>query len=234
MAAVTGAMRLRWAVSVVLAVLGLGVLAPNPAAAALGTYTMTFNGGDAAYLYIVCLKSSTTVNNNPAGNGDRVCSGRKGSTDGSFDLSVEYTEGDTVWVDFEMLVDLSGHSRTKDNIEVTGAHTCDVSGALYAGKFKCDTPINELNFTPPEIEPYTIDVNDSDEPVMQLINLMAWCVSIAAVLGLMLTGISLSVQLRRGVTGEMGEYGRQLWMVAGACLLAASAGPVIEFLGVGQ
>jgi hypothetical protein len=227
--------RVGWVASVVLAVLGLGVLAPNAAAAAAAdTYTTTIHGGGAAFYYIVCLKTTTTVNKYPAGGGDRVCSGRKGSPDGSFDITAEYTSDDTVWVDFEMLVDLSGHSRTNDDIDITGAHSCTVSGALYAGKFECDSAVNKLTFTPPVIEPYTIDVNDPSEPVIKLLNLMAWCVSGAAVVGLLLTGMTLALQLRRGVAGEYSEYLQQLVIVFAACLMATTAGPVIEFLGFNQ
>ncbi|MET8255624.1 hypothetical protein [Micromonospora sp. NPDC005197] len=219
----------------VVAALVLALLGPAPAAwAAAGTYTVTVDGGDAAFLYKICLKTTTTVNTYPAGDGDRVCSGKKGSTDGSFDLTAEFTDGDTVWMDVEMLVDLSGHSRTKDNVDITGSHSCTLKGALYAGKFKCENAINKKSFEAPSIEPYQVAVDDPNAPVVQLLTLMAWCVSAAAVLGLLLTGMTLASQLRRGALEERTEYTKQIAFVMAACLLATTAGPIVEALGFSQ
>lgn len=215
-------------------VLALLALAPPTAAVAAGSYTVTVDGGDAAFLYKICLKTTTTVNTYPAGHGDRVCSGKKGSTDGSFDLTAEYTDGDTVWMDVEMLVDLSGHSRTKDNVEITGSHSCTLKGALYAGKFKCENAINKKSFSTPSIAPYEVDVDDAQAPVVQLLTLMAWCVSAAAVVGLLLTGMTLASQLRRGALEERTEYTKQIAFVMAACLLATTAGPIVEALGFSQ
>ncbi|QLQ36440.1 hypothetical protein [Micromonospora robiginosa] len=218
-------------VALVLAVLAL---APPGAAVAAGSYTVTVDGGDAAFLYKICLKTTTTVNTYPAGGGDRVCSGKKGSTDGSFDLTAEYTDGDTVWMDVEMLVDLSGHSRTKDDVDITGSHSCTLKGALYAGKFQCENAINKKSFEAPSIEPYQVAVDDPNAPVVQLLTLMAWCVSAAAVIGLLVTGMTLASQLRRGALEERTEYTKQIAFVLAACLLATTAGPVVQALGFSQ
>ncbi|MFC0097785.1 hypothetical protein ACFFKH_09610 [Micromonospora marina] len=215
-------------------VLALLALAPPGPAVAAGTYTVTVDGGGAGFLYKICLKTTTTVNTYPAGGGDRVCSGKKGSTDGSFDLTAEYTEGDTVWMDVEMLVDLSGHSRTKDNVEITGSHSCTLKGALYAGKFQCENVINKTSFTPPVIDPYQVAVDDPNAPVVQLLTLMAWCVSAAAVAGLLLSGMTLASQLRRGALEERTEYTKQIAFVMAACLLATTAGPIVQALGFSQ
>ncbi|WP_089157721.1 hypothetical protein [Micromonospora sp. NBS 11-29] len=223
--------RAAWAVVAV----ALALLAPAPAArAAAGTYTVTVDGSGAAFLYKICLKTTTTVKTYPAGGGDRVCSGKKGSTNGAFDLTAEYTDGDTVWMDVEMLVDLSGHSRTKDDVEITGSHKCSLKGALFAGKFQCENAINKKSFTAPSIAPYQVAVDDPDAPVVQLLTLMAWCVSGAAVLGLLLTGMTLASQLRRGALEERPEYTRQIAFVMAACLLATTAGPIVGALGFSQ
>ncbi|MFI2710669.1 hypothetical protein ACH495_11140 [Micromonospora sp. NPDC018662] len=215
-------------------VLALLALAPPAPAAAAGSYTVTVDGGGAAFLYKICLKTTTTVNTYPAGGGDRVCSGKKGSPDGSFDLTAEYTDGDTVWMDVEMLVDTLGHSRTKDDVDITGSHSCTLNGALYAGKFKCENVINKKSFEAPTIEPYQVAVDDPDAPIMQLLSLMAWCVSAAAVMGLLLTGMTLASQLRRGALEERTEYTRQIAFVMAACLLATTAGPIVQALGFSQ
>jgi len=233
---VTGVTRVGSALAVLallaLGLLGLGVLTPSTAAAAPGSYTVRIDGSSAAYLYIVCLKTTTTKQKYPAGGGDRVCSGKKGSTNGSFDLTAEYTAEDTVWIDFEMFVDLSGHSRTKDDIVITGARDCSVSGVLFAGKFECEDVLRKTSFTPPEIDPYTVNVADPKAPVVQLLNLMAWCVSAAAVLGLLVTGTTVAAQLRRGALEERTEYVRQITVVIMACLIATTAGPVVEWLAL--
>ncbi|MFF5173327.1 hypothetical protein ACFY3U_11895 [Micromonospora sp. NPDC000089] len=220
--------------AVVALVLALLALAPPGPAEAAGSYTVTVDGGGAGFLYKICLKTTTTVNTYPAGHGDRVCSGKKGSTNGSFDLTAEFTDGDTVWMDVEMLVDLSGHSRTKDNVDITGSHSCTLNGALYAGKFKCDNAINKKSFEAPSIEPYQVAVDDPNAPIVQLLTLMAWCVSAAAVIGLLLTGMTLASQLRRGALEERTEYTRQIAFVMAACMLATTAGPLVEALGFSQ
>ncbi|WP_229403237.1 hypothetical protein [Micromonospora okii] len=221
----------RAAVAAALLALALVGLTPAAPAVAAEKYTVKIDGGDAAYIFILCLKTTTTVKTYPAGNGDRVCSGKKGSPNGNFELSAEYTSGDTVWMDVEMMVDTLGHSRTKDNLDITGSHSCKISGALYAGKFKCDGPINKTTFATPSISPYPIDLDNPKTPVVQLLSLMAWCVSAAAVVGLLITGMTMASQLRRGALEEQTQYTRQIAIVFAACLIATTAGPIVEALG---
>ncbi|MFJ9423213.1 hypothetical protein [Streptomyces sp. NPDC101249] len=67
-----------------------------------------------------------------------------------------------------------------------------------------------------------------------LIALLAWCVSAAAVAGVIVVGIQLALQLRRGEPGEGATYFRGLVFVLGACVIGVSAGPVVAYvLGVG-
>ncbi|WP_433533059.1 hypothetical protein ACQPYA_14240 [Micromonospora sp. CA-263727] len=211
---------------------GLGALPPATAVTAADSYTVKIDGGSAAFLYTLCLKTSTTVNNYPPGGGDRSCSGKKGSTDGTISLTAEYNPGDTVWMDLEMHTGLTGESVTKDNVEITGARNCTFKGAVHAGKFQCDSAINPINFEPPEIEEYTIDGTNPNEPIVQLLSLMAWCVSAAAVCGLLITGATLASQLRRGALEERTEYTKHIAFVLAACLLATTAGPIVEWLNL--
>lgn len=65
----------------------------------------------------------------------------------------------------------------------------------------------------------------------ELLGLLAWCVSAAGVAGLLIVGIQMAIQLNRGTPGEEAEYFRGLVVVALACVLGASAGPLVTFFG---
>ncbi|AEB44812.1 MULTISPECIES: hypothetical protein [Micromonospora] len=213
---------------VVGAVLGLSLLAPSSAAAA-DEYTLQVHTSGAAFLYTLCLKTDTTMKE-PRGS-DRVCTGKRGSTHGTFDMSAPYAPGDSVKMDIEMHTGLAGESVTKDNVDITGARSCTLSGAVHAGKFQCDSPINTINFEPPEITAYTVDTNPN-KSVANLLNLMAWLVSAAAVAGLLITGATLAAQLRRGAMEERTEYTRSIAFVFTACLIATTAGPFVRWLAL--
>ncbi|WBB57317.1 hypothetical protein [Verrucosispora sp. WMMD573] len=217
--------------AVVVTVLGVGLLAPSAALAAEDSYTVRIHGGGAIYFYTLCLKTTTTMAR-PRGNGsDRICTGKRNSTNGSYDLSAPYTEGDTVKMDVEMHTGLAGESVTKDNIEITGATSCTISGVLHAGKFECDTPINSVRFSPPAIEAYTVNTNP-DKAVSKLLGFMAWLVSAAAVAGLLITAATLASQVRRGALEERTDYVKHLAFVLVACLVATTAGPIMAWLDV--
>lgn len=68
-------------------------------------------------------------------------------------------------------------------------------------------------------------------PARDLLSLMAWCASAAGVGGLIIVGIKMAVQLRRGDPGEGGEHYRGVFYVVLACLVATTAGPIIALLG---
>ncbi|WP_446046162.1 hypothetical protein [Streptomyces olivaceus] len=63
-----------------------------------------------------------------------------------------------------------------------------------------------------------------------LIGYLTWMVSAAAVGGLLVVGIQMAVQLRRGEMGEGATYFRGGFIVIGACVLGAAAGPIVNFL----
>jgi hypothetical protein len=221
----------RSAAAVIVSLLGMGLLAPSAALAAEDTYTVRIHGSHAVYIYTLCLKTTTTMAR-PRGNGsDRICTGQKNSTHGSYDLSAPYTSGDTVKMDIEMHTGLAGESVTNDNVEITGATSCTISGVVHAGKFECDTPINSVKFSPPAIDPYTINTN-SDRAVSKLLDFMAWLVSAAAVTGTLITAAAMASQVRRGSLEERTEYVKHLAFVLVACLLATTAGPIIAWLDV--
>ncbi|WP_406469128.1 hypothetical protein OH738_18600 [Streptomyces hirsutus] len=66
---------------------------------------------------------------------------------------------------------------------------------------------------------------------MTILRLLAWCASAAGVAGLIIIGINMSLQLRRGDPGEGGEHFRGVFFVVLAALIATCAGPLVAFLG---
>ncbi|RIV40207.1 hypothetical protein [Micromonospora radicis] len=222
-------------VGALLGLLGLGLTPPAAAAAPEppdGIYLVEVETKDVHYHYRLCIKSDT-VRARPRGDGsDRHCIPKM--TIGlpiPIPLVTEYKEGDSIYMDVEMFTGLAGESVTKDNINITGARTCWLSGLVHAGKFECDSPINSVNFSPPAIEPYTINTNEHGS-VQKLLNFMAWLVSAAAVTGLLITGATLASQLRRGALEERTEYTKHLAFVVAACLLATTAGPIVSWLAL--
>lgn len=66
---------------------------------------------------------------------------------------------------------------------------------------------------------------------MTILRLLAWCASAAGVAGLIIIGIQMSLQLRRGDPGEGGEHFRGVFFIVLSSLLATCAGPLVAFLG---
>ncbi|MEU2339880.1 hypothetical protein ABZ608_41210 [Streptomyces sp. NPDC013172] len=64
-----------------------------------------------------------------------------------------------------------------------------------------------------------------------VLGILAWCASAAGVAGVIITGTLLALQLRHGVPGEGAEYMRGLFYVIVGCVLATTAGPIVQFLG---
>ncbi|MFI2350836.1 hypothetical protein ACH492_28170 [Streptomyces sp. NPDC019443] len=65
----------------------------------------------------------------------------------------------------------------------------------------------------------------------ELLGILAWCSSAAGVAGVITVGMMMALQLRRGDPGEGGEHFRGLFFVMLACVLASTAGPIVNFLG---
>jgi len=63
-----------------------------------------------------------------------------------------------------------------------------------------------------------------------LISYLAWAVSAAAVAGVIFVGIQMALQVRRGEIGEGATYFRSLVIVLCACLMASTAGPLVDFV----
>lgn len=67
--------------------------------------------------------------------------------------------------------------------------------------------------------------------VDELLGILAWCASAAGVGGVTIIGIQLALQIHRGEAGEGARHFRGLVVVLGACVLATTAGPLVNFLG---
>jgi hypothetical protein len=64
-----------------------------------------------------------------------------------------------------------------------------------------------------------------------LLGLLAWCGTAAGVAGVIITGTLMALQLRSGIPGERSEHMRSLFLVFLACIIVATAAPVVTFLG---
>uniref|UniRef100_UPI0004C23524 hypothetical protein n=1 Tax=Streptomyces sp. NRRL S-813 TaxID=1463919 RepID=UPI0004C23524 len=63
-----------------------------------------------------------------------------------------------------------------------------------------------------------------------LLGYLAWTLTAAAIAGLIIIGIKLALQLRRGLMGEGTAHFQAMAAVLGACILGVSAGPIVEFV----
>ncbi|MEU9214592.1 hypothetical protein AB0D27_43735 [Streptomyces sp. NPDC048415] len=64
-------------------------------------------------------------------------------------------------------------------------------------------------------------------PLDQVLGYMAWFVTVAAVAGLMIIGSRMAIALR---SGEGEEHLSQFALVMGACVIGATAGPIVSFV----
>ncbi|MDX3586995.1 hypothetical protein OG920_27060 [Streptomyces europaeiscabiei] len=60
-----------------------------------------------------------------------------------------------------------------------------------------------------------------------VLNILAWLVTAAGVCGLLIVGSRMAVSLR---SGEGDEHLTQFAMVMGACIIGATAGPIVGFV----
>ncbi|WP_328749926.1 hypothetical protein OHT57_31240 [Streptomyces sp. NBC_00285] len=64
-----------------------------------------------------------------------------------------------------------------------------------------------------------------------ILNTLCWGASACGVAGLIIVGMQMALQLRRGDPGEGGEHFRGVFYVVLGCVLATTAGPLVLFLG---
>ncbi|MFI5934089.1 hypothetical protein [Actinoplanes sp. NPDC051494] len=182
-----------------------------------------------AFVSQACLRSDTTIRNNYPG---PYCSGWKGITNKNWSMLVPYTAGDHVYADVKVR-----YGAAKNDIDVTDAKWCTFSGTVQAVKFQCDSFINATRSPPPPptiapFDPATAVGDRGKSAQLNLLNVLAWCVSAAGVAGLLIIGIQMALQTRRGVPGAMAELRQEVTIVAVACILSMAAGPLVQFVGL--
>jgi len=64
-------------------------------------------------------------------------------------------------------------------------------------------------------------------PLNEVLGYMAWFVTVAAVAGLLIIGTRMAISLR---SGEGQEHLTQFAVVMGACVIGATAGPIVSFV----
>ncbi|MFE1519002.1 hypothetical protein ACFW9I_19595 [[Kitasatospora] papulosa] len=64
-----------------------------------------------------------------------------------------------------------------------------------------------------------------------VLGILAWCASAAGVAGVLITGLLMALQLRRGEFGEGASYWRGMVFVLVGCVLTSTAGPIVQYLG---
>ncbi|UNS99461.1 hypothetical protein MMF93_25660 [Streptomyces tubbatahanensis] len=67
------------------------------------------------------------------------------------------------------------------------------------------------------------------EEASKILSWLAYGASAAGVLGIIIVGTQLSLQLRRGDMGEGATYGRGLFIVLLASVLATTAAPLVQW-----
>ncbi|MBO8188872.1 hypothetical protein JW592_25900 [Streptomyces sp. DW4-2] len=65
----------------------------------------------------------------------------------------------------------------------------------------------------------------------QILSWLAWAASGAGVLGLIIVGTQMSLQLRRGEMGEGATYFRGFFIVLVASVIATTAAPLVQWFG---
>ncbi|KIF69145.1 hypothetical protein HY68_11975 [Streptomyces sp. AcH 505] len=64
-----------------------------------------------------------------------------------------------------------------------------------------------------------------------ILGLLSWCASACGVGGLIIVGMQMALQLRRGEPGEGGAHFRGVFYIVLSCLIATTAGPLVTALG---
>ncbi|MFI9028570.1 hypothetical protein [Streptomyces sp. NPDC053560] len=64
-------------------------------------------------------------------------------------------------------------------------------------------------------------------PINQVMGYAAWVATAAGVMGLLIVGAKMALSIRHG---EGQEHMVQLGTVLGACIIAATAGPIVNFI----
>ncbi|MEU8820049.1 hypothetical protein [Actinoplanes sp. NPDC048796] len=152
-------------------------------------------------------------------------------------LSVDPPPDGSLYVDFKI-----GLGPSKQGYDVTGRTWCTFSGTVQGGKLECQH-IEKKNVAPPapSIAPFNPAVatnraqpgeTKGSRADLNLLNLLAWCVTAAGVGGVLIVGSDLALQLRRGEIGFGAVTMKRAFLILTACFLSMTAGPIIQFLNI--
>ncbi|MCA2211836.1 hypothetical protein [Jidongwangia harbinensis] len=179
----------------------------------------------------ICLKSGSTLFENSQGGDQRHCSGRK-NTAQEWELTVPVQgDDDQILIDYEIFGKL-GQSTWTDADQTGKDGPCTVTGVTEGFKIDCGKSNKEIRISKPTLTAYQPAMGSSEDPLKYLLNILAWAVTAASVAGLIITGINMALQLRRGEPGEFSEHWRGLVYVGSACMLGLTAGPLVQFLEI--
>ncbi|WP_225854589.1 hypothetical protein [Micromonospora sp. ALFpr18c] len=158
------------------------------------------------------------------------CGGQK-LTAQSWDVDIPYQPGDRIFVWAKVVA-----GQDTNHYEATGAANCTISGATISSKFDCDNPgMPPPVFPEPSISPFNPLAQNGayQKPALvNLLNVLAWCVSAAGVGGLLFIGTQMALQVRLGYPGRSAELRQEVIIVAVACIIAAAVGPIVMFLDI--
>jgi hypothetical protein len=176
----------------------------------------------------LCLKSTSTLRDGASGGDQRDCVHLQTSETGK--LSVPYRDSDKILMDVEIFMPWS---ENHNDYDMTGRTNCVMYGVTAGWEFDCGkSSAADVTVAKPSIAAYQPAMGSNEDPLKYLLNILAWAVTAASVAGLIITGINMALQLRRGEPGEFSEHWRGLVYVGSACMLGLTAGPIVQFLQI--
>ncbi|GAB7046244.1 hypothetical protein JCM9534A_13700 [Catenuloplanes indicus JCM 9534] len=177
------------------------------------------------YIVDICIRSK----NDPVQTEDRFC---------VWNLTVNETEDmplddEGVGVLLDFWVDLGP---SYEGYDVTGRDWCHWSGLVQNVKMQCESvPRPPATHSAPSIAPFDPSaVRDADDRRVDvsLLNLLAWSVSASGVVGILIVGLNMTLQMRRGDMGFGPDQWRQLTIVGISCIIAVAVAPILTFLDI--
>ncbi|GAB7039379.1 MULTISPECIES: hypothetical protein [Catenuloplanes] len=120
--------------------------------------------------------------------------------------------------------------------DATGRSWCTLSGTVQGAKMQCES----IDRPPPTqpvpsiaaFDPSAVRDGDDRRVDINLLNLLAWSVSASGVVGILIVGLNMTLQMRRGDMGFGPDQWRQLTIVGISCIIAVAVAPILTFLDI--
>ncbi|MDP9793426.1 hypothetical protein J2S43_001938 [Catenuloplanes nepalensis] len=120
--------------------------------------------------------------------------------------------------------------------DATGRHWCTFSGTVQGAKMECESvPRPAVTQPVPTIiafDPSSVQDDEGRRVDINLLNLLAWSVSASGVVGILIVGLNMTLQMRRGDMGFGPDQWRQLTIVGISCIIAVAVAPILTFLDI--